>query len=197
MSTNIPGYKLGHISHFMCIKSHYGFMGFWSSAIRYRSPVWYMNANAPIALRGHLNIHHGNFMTLHAIGYATLDSFWTLPWWCHKMETFCALLAFCVEKLTDNQWIPLTKASDAERWCLPWSAPEKTVEKTIYTLFITPSRWLWRHWNVACNICNGHMRRRQLYKRVAPILVRRRDRTTTPEHASMHKPQYNLFWKWT
>ena len=29
------------------------------------------------------------------------------------------------------QWIPFTKASDAELWCFLWSAPEQTVEKII------------------------------------------------------------------
>ena len=47
-----------------------------------------------------------------------------IPWWCHQMETFSALLVLCAR----NQWIPHTKASDAELWCLLWSAPEQTVE---------------------------------------------------------------------
>ena len=29
---------------------------------------------------------------------------------------------------TGHRWIPLTKASDADLWCFPWSAPEQTVE---------------------------------------------------------------------
>ena len=32
-----------------------------------------------------------------------------------------------------HQWIPLTKASDAELLCFLWSAPEQTVEQTIET----------------------------------------------------------------
>ena len=32
-----------------------------------------------------------------------------------------------------DQWIPLTKASDAELWYFLWSAPEQTVEQTIET----------------------------------------------------------------
>ena len=32
-----------------------------------------------------------------------------------------------------HRWIPLTKASDAELWCLLWSAPEHTVKQTIGT----------------------------------------------------------------
>ena len=27
-------------------------------------------------------------------------------------------------EFTGHQWIPLTKASDAELWCFPWSAPQ-------------------------------------------------------------------------
>ena len=36
----------------------------------------------------------------------------------------------CLE-FNGHQWIPLTKASDVELWCLLWSAPEQTVEQTI------------------------------------------------------------------
>ena len=32
---------------------------------------------------------------------------------------------------TGHRWIPLTKASDAELWCFPWSAPEHMIEKAI------------------------------------------------------------------
>ena len=37
---------------------------------------------------------------------------------------------------TGHRWIPLTKASDAEIWCLLWSAPEQTVEQRIGTSLI-------------------------------------------------------------
>ena len=30
-------------------------------------------------------------------------------------------------EFTSHRWIPLTKASDAERWCFLWSVPEQTV----------------------------------------------------------------------
>ena len=33
-------------------------------------------------------------------------------------------------EFTGHQWIPLTKASDAELSCLLWSAPEQTIEQT-------------------------------------------------------------------
>ena len=36
-------------------------------------------------------------------------------------------------EFTGHRWIPLTKASDAELWCFPWSAPEQTVDQTIET----------------------------------------------------------------
>ena len=32
-----------------------------------------------------------------------------------------------------DRWIPLTKASDADIWCLLWSAPDPTVKQTIET----------------------------------------------------------------
>ena len=32
---------------------------------------------------------------------------------------------------TGHGSIPLTKASDAELWCFPWSAPEQTVEQAL------------------------------------------------------------------
>ena len=32
---------------------------------------------------------------------------------------------------TGDQWIPRTKASNAELWCFLWSAPEWTIEQTI------------------------------------------------------------------
>ena len=31
-------------------------------------------------------------------------------------------------EFTGHRWIPLTKASDAQLWCFPWSAPEQTVD---------------------------------------------------------------------
>ena len=53
---------------------------------------------------------------------------------------------------TSHRWIPLTKDSDAELWCLSLSAPKQTVETTIKTLVIeTPSRSLWRHSNDTIN----------------------------------------------
>ena len=49
-------------------------------------------------------------------------------------------------EFTGQRWIPLAKASDAELWCLLWSAPETTVEQTIWT----PSRSSWRHCYASC-----------------------------------------------
>ena len=39
-------------------------------------------------------------------------------------------------EFTVHEWIPLTKASDAELWCFLWSAPEQTADQTIETLVI-------------------------------------------------------------
>ena len=43
-------------------------------------------------------------------------------WWRHQMETFSALLSLCAGNSPVNS---PQKASDAERWCVLWSAPEK------------------------------------------------------------------------
>ena len=45
-------------------------------------------------------------------------------WWRHQMETFPALLAFCVGNSPvtgEFSGIPRTNASDAEHWCFLWS----------------------------------------------------------------------------
>ena len=39
-------------------------------------------------------------------------------------------------EFTSHQWIPLTKASDAELWCFLWSSPEQTIEWITETLVI-------------------------------------------------------------
>ena len=44
-------------------------------------------------------------------------------WWRHQMETFPRNWPF-VREIHRSRWIPHTKASDAELWCLLWSAPE-------------------------------------------------------------------------
>ena len=49
---------------------------------------------------------------------------WTNPWWRHQMETFSALLALCAGNSPGQNWIPHTKASDAELGCFLWSAHE-------------------------------------------------------------------------
>ena len=52
-------------------------------------------------------------------------------------------------KFTGDQWIPRTKASDAEVWCFLWSAPDKRLSKQWWDWwFKTPSGPLWRHCNV-------------------------------------------------
>ena len=37
------------------------------------------------------------------------------------------------EESNGNQWIPLTKVSDAELWSFLWPTPEKTVQQAIET----------------------------------------------------------------
>ena len=49
------------------------------------------------------------------------------------MEAFFVLLALCEGGFIGHRWIPLTRATDAELWCLLWSATEQTVEQTIET----------------------------------------------------------------
>ena len=56
----------------------------------------------------------------------------------HQMETFSALPeTWKIREFTGHQWIPLTKASDAELWCFLWSPREQTVE----LITGTPSIW--------------------------------------------------------
>ena len=50
-----------------------------------------------------------------------------------KWKPFSALLALCVGNPPVTGGFPTQRASDAELWCLPWSAPEQTVEQTIAT----------------------------------------------------------------
>ena len=64
---------------------------------------------------------------------------YSLTWCRHQMETFSLLLACCAEggEFIGHQWIPHTKASDAELWCFLLSVvPEQTVEQTIEMLVI-------------------------------------------------------------
>ena len=46
------------------------------------------------------------------------------------------------EESNGHQWIPFTKASDAEVWGFLWCAPEQTAEQTVQIPVI-----LWRHCN--------------------------------------------------
>ena len=52
-------------------------------------------------------------------------------------------------EFTGPRWIPHTKASDAELWCLLWSRPNKRLSKQWWGWwFETQSCPLWRHRNV-------------------------------------------------
>ena len=65
---------------------------------------------------------YGNHLLLRAHcennGRRSITSRKALTRWRHQMEIFSALLALCVG---NSRWIPLTKTSDAEFWCLLWS----------------------------------------------------------------------------
>ena len=76
----------------------------------------------------------------------------SLPRWRHQMEHF-RLTGSLRGKFTDHRWIPHTNASDAELWCILWSAPQPAVEQKWRRLwFETPSRSSWRH----CYACLVH-----------------------------------------
>ena len=47
----------------------------------------------------------------------------------NTLHVTCHLWGEC----TGHRWIPLTKASDTELWCLLWFAPEQTIEQTMET----------------------------------------------------------------
>ena len=49
-----------------------------------------------------------------------------------RINIFCVTGSLLGES-TGDRWIPLTKASDAELWCLLWSVPEQTAEQTTET----------------------------------------------------------------
>ena len=78
-------------------------------------------------------------------------------WWCHQMETFSALLAFCAGNSPvtgdGHRWIPRTKASDEELWCFLWfdlRLNKRLSKQSWGWWFETPSRSLWRHCNGVC-----------------------------------------------
>ena len=63
-------------------------------------------------------------------------------------KTFSALLALCARNSPGHWWIPPTKASDAELWFFFHLRLKSQFNKqSIYQLFYTPSRPLWRHCN--------------------------------------------------
>ena len=66
-------------------------------------------------------------------------------------------------EFTIHQWIPFTKASDAELECFLWSTPEQLVnclsnrlsKQSIWWWFVTPLHSLWRHYNVYPPLVNA------------------------------------------
>ena len=72
------------------------------------------------------------------------------PCWCHQMETFFRVTGPLCGKFTGHRWIPCTKASDAEFWCLFDLRLNKPLSKQSWCWwFETPSRPLWRQCNVS------------------------------------------------
>ena len=109
------------------------------------------------------------------------------------METFSALLALCEGNPPVTDGFSMTKASDAELWCVLWSLPEQTVVQTINTpVFGTTSRLLWRH-------CKGNII-------VDRYQCRHRDRTSAGQWGDItpsanngwnrHRHRANI-WYWT
>ena len=70
---------------------------------------------------------------------------------------FCITGLLCGE-FTDHRRVPLTKASDAELWCFPWSVPEQMVEQTLKWSEM-PSCSLWCH----CNVLDQYTRSQHGY----------------------------------
>ena len=57
-------------------------------------------------------------------------------------------------EFASHQWIPRSKASDADLWCFLWSVPDKPVSKQSYGWwFDMPLRSLWRNCNDSSAIC--------------------------------------------
>ena len=59
---------------------------------------------------------------------------------------FCITGPLCVE-FTSHRWISRTKASDAELWCILWSANKRLNKQSWGWWFEMPSHSLWRHCN--------------------------------------------------
>ena len=57
-------------------------------------------------------------------------------------------------EFTGHRWIPLTNASDAELWC--FCLKKQLSKQSSGWWFETPSRSLWRHWNVTCGYGYPH-----------------------------------------
>ena len=94
-------------------------------------------------------LEHGFLCTRYVCFWCAhfINHFISQSWWRHQMETFSALLALCEgNSPVIGQWIPLTKASDAELWCFFDLGLNKRLSKQSWDWwFETPSRPLWRH----------------------------------------------------
>ena len=82
--------------------------------------------------------------------------------WRLQIETFSALPAFF--------FIPITKASDADFWCLLWSTPEQRLSKqSRRRWFKTSLHSLWRH----CNARQGRFMTHKWENWLVPYHARR------------------------
>ena len=71
-------------------------------------------------------------------------------WWTSSNGNIFRVTGPLWGESTGHRWIPLTKVSDTELWCVIWSAPEQTVEQTIKTpviwdaiaLIVTSLKWI-------------------------------------------------------
>ena len=97
-------------------------------------------------------------------------------------STFCITGPLWGES-TGQRWVPLIKASDAEIWCLIWSAPQQRLSKqSRCRWFETPCRSFWYDCNEVRlrnrlkiqSLISRH--RDTVFHVIAPLLVRGPDR---------------------
>ena len=89
----------------------------------------------------------GHCYRLSRIHWRTNDWGSKRTWWRHQMETFSVFLALCGMNPLVTGGFPVTKASDADLWCVLWSAPEQPMEQTLETPVLSALWSLWRHCN--------------------------------------------------
>ena len=107
-------------SSLCCLLNYLTCFYFVSAMLRYCEWRWEMHftANTKYDIWQKKSILHCTGATSRQISVCR-QSNWNCPWWRHKKETFSACGIF-----TGHQWIPGTKASDAELWCFLRCASE-------------------------------------------------------------------------